>query len=128
MRGRRLTVWVLVAGISLWGTSVTPQPRPRLSFPQVEAALRLGKNLGHQDLSGLDLTGLNFRGADLRAVNLTDADLEGVALDGADLRGAILVRANLRRAQLTGADLGAADLTDAYLDGVTARRPGTGPD
>jgi uncharacterized protein YjbI with pentapeptide repeats len=116
MRRLQLAILLLILafGVGSSGTSMA-QPLSRLTRQQVEAVLRLGKNLALRDLSGLDLTGLNLSGANLREANLTGSNLEGVALQGAILRRAVLVRTNLSGAKFDGADFSEADLTEAIL-------------
>src|SRR5262245_46805088 len=52
MTGRRpwAVLLVLVLALGFWGTPVSPQPLSRLTRQQVEAALRLDKNLALRDL------------------------------------------------------------------------------
>ncbi len=94
------------------------------------------------DLTGVDLSSLDFsgrsmarcklRGAKLTAATLAgarleDADLSGASLEEADLSGAALTRAvlagaRLDRAKLADAVLEEADLTDAALPAASAPR------
>jgi uncharacterized protein YjbI with pentapeptide repeats len=79
-----------------------------------------GEDLGGQDLSEINLTGIdlshaNLSNADLRNTNLNGADLLDARLDSADLTDANLTEARLRGAYLNGADLTNANLTNADL-------------
>jgi hypothetical protein len=56
-----------------------------------------GANLASADLSGADLSGVNFTRAQLSGADLSDANLTGALLSFADLTGA-----NLQNATLTG--------------------------
>lgn len=90
-----------------------------------------------KDLTGTDLSGLDFKRANLTAsvfnrANLTNANLSGCNLtvafaeeanfSGADLRGAIMFSMQLRGAKFGGADLSGArfigDMTGASLEGA----------
>jgi hypothetical protein len=97
-----------------------------------------GSFLRHQDLSDLDLAGVNLRqilwysvdlqraslrGADLRGAQGHDLDLRDADLQSADLRDALLSGgridgADLRGADLRGARLGCEGLERALLDGA----------
>ena len=94
-------------------------------------------DLNRADLSGLDLTGANFRSTTLReaqfveselsGANFTKADLTGANLNDAILAGTILYAALLHKADLTGAFLRWADLsravaTHANFTGADLRR------
>lgn len=82
-------------------------------------------NTGNNKLSGINLELTNLSGADLSRINLSGTkfsgtDLSGTKLGGADLSGVCLVYANLHKAwlmeaDLSGADLRGADLRDACL-------------
>ena len=67
-------------------------------------------NLANQDLSGVNLSGLDLSRADLQGANLSHARLFKTIL-----RGANLSRANLESSELTGADLSEANLEEANL-------------
>ena len=93
---------------------------------------------GSFDLSGLDLTGMNFEGIDLRRANFSNANLSGANFSNSNLDSANFIDANLtnaifkesdllwakfKRANLTGADFGGADLyqvdmSNAILNGA----------
>jgi uncharacterized protein YjbI with pentapeptide repeats len=121
----------------------TPQPIiPKLARNQVKqilAAKDKGTLLRNVDLSGENLSELNFAGVDMDKVKFIGANLIGcdlrkaylartdftdADLTEADLREANLSVANLSRANLKGADLShancsSANLTDADLTGAT---------
>jgi uncharacterized protein YjbI with pentapeptide repeats len=67
------------------------------------------------DLSELNLSGIDLHEADLREANLREADLRRAELYSADLREANLRRAELYSADLRKADLRKADLREADL-------------
>lgn len=93
-----------------------------------ESGGRLGRQIsfGNFDLTGRDLSGLNFAAADLRNVVLVRANLSGAMLAAADLRGANLAMADLSNSDLRGADLSTAFLRETNLDGIkTGPLPGT---
>src|SRR5690606_23675673 len=69
----------------------------------VEAAVRVGEDLGGADLARANLTGANLVRANLTGANLTGANLTGANLDGANLARANLAGADLARANLDGA-------------------------
>ena len=75
------------------------------------------------DLSGANLSNMNFAGADLSGADLTEADLSGADLRNADLTGTDLTAAVLNGTDFTGvdfkgADLDQVDLTRAVLVGA----------
>ena len=71
-----------------------------------------GTNLGGTNLGGANLGGANLGGANLGGANLANANLGGANLRGANLRGAYLGGANLANANLGGANLGGANLAN----------------
>jgi hypothetical protein len=76
--------------------------------------------LAGEDLSDLDLTGINLGEADLSeadfyASNLSQANLKMAKLTGVDLSEANLSKAELYKVDLSGAFLTSADLSGAYL-------------
>jgi uncharacterized protein YjbI with pentapeptide repeats len=94
-------------------------------------------NLEDAELSGAELSGVDFHltflsrtrlreaclcGANLRDAVLSDADLYKADLSGADLREASLRNAYLDDANLSGADLRKANLSDAYVREVDLRK------
>src|SRR6266480_4533574 len=113
----------------------------KLTREQVVAALAAASASAPADfysknLSGLDLSGIDFKGANLTAAvlnrsNLTGANLsrcnltvsfaEGANLTNADLRGAMMFSMQLQGANLKGANLSGArligDLRKANLEG-----------
>ncbi len=79
------------------------------------------------DLSGADLTGMNFSGWNLSRVILDNADLTGSSLKGADLsegwaRRTKFVNADLSDAALFRTSLAGADLSDANLSNTNMYR------
>jgi uncharacterized protein YjbI with pentapeptide repeats len=70
-------------------------------------------DLVHADLSGAQLSKINFADAEMFAVNLSGANLFA-----SDLSNANLVEANLDNVKLRGADLSGADLSSAVLRGA----------
>ena len=72
-----------------------------------------GANLDGLDLSGVLLSGANFRGASLNKTNLSSAQLIHADFSGASLQGTNLRRADLLLANFSGANLSGADLSGA---------------
>ena len=73
------------------------------------------------DLSGADLSHVNFGGAELVdakliGANLTEADFPDAKLHGVDMRNAVLTGTNLRQANLTRANLSGALLERTTLN------------
>lgn len=62
-------------------------------------------NFAGQDLSTLDLAGLNFKSADLTGVNLYGTDLSSADLQGVNLTGSKLDRAVIIKSNFAGANL-----------------------
>ncbi|HHJ17838.1 MAG TPA: DUF2169 domain-containing protein [Gammaproteobacteria bacterium] len=77
-----------------------------------------GLELGGIDFSGIDLRETNLSGIDLKHSNFSSADLTGAVLNGADLSRVDLQAACLRDADLTGALLTEANLAGANLEGT----------
>ena len=78
------------------------------------------------DLSGIDLSGADFRNCALDHVNFEDSNLQGADLSLASLRssrfrGADLMNSNLRDADLEGADLVAANLCQSSFRDANLR-------
>ena len=102
-----------------------PFPEP-LTRQACQERLEKGIALDGEDLSGLDLSRLDFTGASCRGANFEGADLSGVIFKGADLSGAglsgcclsglDLKGADLTEADASGADFSSADMTGAVLD------------
>ena len=74
-------------------------------------------------LSGLDLSGLNFKRADMRWARLNNSDLSGSIMRGVNLDLAWMVGANLENVDMTDARLFSApiqraNLKNAILDGA----------
>ncbi|HKO99962.1 MAG TPA: toll/interleukin-1 receptor domain-containing protein [Pyrinomonadaceae bacterium] len=72
-------------------------------------------DLSNADLSGRNLSKIDFFGAYLRGTNLDGADLQDANLVGADLSEASLRRVNFTHADLTNADISRANLKGANL-------------
>ena len=107
---------------------------PRLTRDDVVAALAAATearpaDLSRRDLSGLELSGLDFKQANLSGsrlvgtrlarANLFGATLTGVSAADADFTGAVLDVAVMRDADLTRARLGDASLYATILIGAT---------
>lgn len=74
----------------------------------------VGRYFRHDELSGLDLYGVDFCGAQMNGVVfdrsfLVESDFSGADLDGASLRGCRIRNVNLKGARLRDADLTGAD-------------------
>jgi uncharacterized protein YjbI with pentapeptide repeats len=74
-----------------------------------------GKDGARANLSGADLSGIDFGGAVLTSAKLIGANLSKAKLIAAELSGAYLSNADLRHAELNLANLTNARLTDANL-------------
>ncbi|CAB3669078.1 DUF2169 family type VI secretion system accessory protein [Achromobacter pestifer] len=94
-----------------------PPPMPPLRAQRtrrkLEAQLKGSRdcrdlNLTGADLSGMDLSNVNFQRAILAGATLADARLDGSDLSDAVLAGADLTRASMRGVNLTRANLGRA--------------------
>jgi hypothetical protein len=75
----------------------------------------LGAVLNSVELSGSDLSCLNFRGAILTDADLSEANLSNANLSGADLSGAYLESANLQNADFHKASLALVNLISSNL-------------
>ncbi|MBD2056125.1 pentapeptide repeat-containing protein [Oculatella sp. FACHB-28] len=100
-------------GVEAWNRwrGENPEVKPDLSRAYLFEA----------DLSGFDLSHVNFSrvcliGANLKRANLSGAELDGAYASGANLSEANLSGANLRSANLSEANLNGADLTSAQLE------------
>ena len=69
-------------------------------------------------LSGLDLSGLNFKRADMRWARLNNSDLSGSIMRGVNLDLAWMVGANLENVDMTDARLFSAQIQRANLKGA----------
>lgn len=97
-------------GVAAWNAWRQEQGRERYSME-------------NRNLSGRDLTQVDFHDTNLRLSNLTDAILHQAnmsdvhafqsLLNGADLSGAMLRRASITESELKGADLSQADAREA---------------
>ena len=89
---------------SRWNSTVLFTAEAASLLLALEAAAKVGANLGSANLGGANLGGANLGGAYLRGAylggaNLGSANLEGAYLEGANLEGANLRGANLRSAK-----------------------------
>jgi len=101
----------------------TPAPRAARDDSLRQSLLddiSAGKSLDARDLTGADLSEMDFSGADLRGVFAESADLSRANLAGAQLDNAVLANADLTGARLDGARLHAANLGQARLRDVAA--------
>lgn len=79
-----------------------------------------GESFANEDLTGVDLSGLNllgadFSGAQLAEANFSDARLEQTNFDRALLSHAVFVNANLVQASMVGASAGHVNFTQSDL-------------
>ena len=75
----------------------------------IKAFFLVGSRLERADLSGKDLSEVNFSNSNLRAADLSGCDLRGAKFIKADLS-----RANLHLADCEGADFSGADMSMSY--------------
>jgi uncharacterized protein YjbI with pentapeptide repeats len=90
-----------------------------------------GANFRESDLEALVFCGqgINFSGADLSDIDLAYAHFENADLSGANLSGACLWRANFGRADLSGANLTQTDLQETkFYDANLSRANLSGAD
>ena len=125
-----------LAGVLAAGATATPDQElrgyERLSREQLLAAVanssrQAPADVSAKNLSGLDLSRVDFKAANLSASVFNRANLRGAVLagcnltvsfgEGADFRQADLRGAEMFSMQLAGADLRGADLTGARLIG-----------
>jgi uncharacterized protein YjbI with pentapeptide repeats len=90
------------------------------SREQIIARHARGESFANEDLSGIDLSGLNllgadFSGAQLAEANFSDARLEQTNFDRALLSHAVFVNANLVQASMVGASAGHVKFTQCDL-------------
>jgi len=109
--------------------SIEPEEEPvpdderPLTEKRVREMLAERRSFAGCDLSGLELTRLDFSGCLLREAILQGANLGEVNFSRADLSGAVIAGANLHGATCNGANFAEADLTSAWL--VSADLSGT---
>jgi uncharacterized protein YjbI with pentapeptide repeats len=89
--------------------------------PNLSYALLQDTSLWENNLTGEDLTFVNFYFADLRNAKLGNVDLRGADLGYANLSNAFLIVADLRNAKLGNVDLRGAILRDTFLTGLDLR-------
>ena len=107
------TYLILIAqGVELWN-------RWRADNPDIAPSL-CQAYLFDCDLSGADLSNVNFNGACLVEANLKNANLSQANLKDAYLNGANLSGANLEAAELSCANFSGANLTNANLSKAQA--------
>jgi uncharacterized protein YjbI with pentapeptide repeats len=90
---------------------------------QILEELQGDRDLSGADMSGMRLTGLNFKNANLDSADMSDSELVSVDFTGANLYDASFTGANLRGADLREAtfdfaNFNKANLTDADLSGT----------
>lgn len=109
---------ILKEGTEAWNAwrAANPGEIPDLTDEDLSEMDLRGINLGAVDLSEADFYGTDLRDANLKMAVLTDADFSA-----ADLAGAELYKANLSGAFLTEADLSGAYLAEANLNKADLR-------
>lgn len=85
-------------------------------------ALLVGARLDREDLSGLDMRGLNLTNASFRGADLSGASLQNTQLVKADLSRASLHLANLSGAVVDGSDLSFCYAKGTLWQGASAQR------
>jgi len=98
---------------------------------ETEQAIELARSAGMEDflvgstpmadLSGMNLSEINFTDAVLRHSRFENANLSKANMTGVDLRGAVLMEANMTNANLSEANLSYSNLLDADLTGAVLR-------
>lgn len=96
--------------------------RPRLSSGRLSGLNLSGVDFRDTDLDSTRLDGANLQGASFWAADVNNASLEGADLRGAYLNGANLAHANLRDANLTDAQLYATRFHQTDLRGAVLTR------
>jgi len=86
-------------------------------YAQCSGANLSGADLSHVNFYGADLHNANLQGANLSYVRLQHANLQGANLSGTNMHQVLAWRANVKSASLTGANLAGAVFTDANFDG-----------
>jgi len=113
--------------------SIQPLKAKKVSVEQIMKTKRCrGCNLTEIDLSGLDLSGADFRNTDLSRANLTntkfkDAKMSGARLNEANLKNADLDGVDLHDSELKNADLTHANLFNIRLDNADLTNANTAP-
>ena len=82
------------------------------------AGVPLGTNLTNADLSGKEMSGLNWAGMTLTNANLTEGNLTDTKLHGATLTNADCTRANLENTNFHTATVTSMITTNAKTKGV----------
>ncbi len=102
--------------------ALKPEPPGAPAEPPVDVRaavvdrLAAGRPLDALELTGADLSDLDFGGRSLQGTDLRGARLCRCSFAGSDLGGALLGGADLTGARLDGAQLAGADLTGAVLE------------
>ena len=107
-RGRAEPAWLTSQRLAAW------QRATELPVPT-----RTTEGWRRIDLSGLDLTGIDFKRASLTGSRLVESKLIGANLFSCDLTDAVLTGADLSRANLDGTVLRRADFQRANLEGAS---------
>lgn len=123
--GKRVFVaglFILVLGACGNSSSRSPSDTTQLSeaCDLIASGSCQGVSLGMVNVSGQDLTGIDFRKANLKGANFSGADLTQANFYGADVAGAnfenaVLVRATFDTANMQGANFQSARLTGASI-------------
>ena len=111
---------LLRQGFKVW--NLWRQRHPKIT-PELRGADLTGLKLFKVDLSGSDLSEVDFSEtslyqANLSGANLCKANLSTAILQEADLSGASLIEANLKDKKFPATNLSGADLSKANLDGA----------
>lgn len=80
------------------------------------------RRLINVNLSGLNLSGANFRHSCLRGASFVDANVSGADFRNANLANAKFIRADLQKANFKRAYLAMADLGNAYIKETSFHR------
>jgi len=111
---------ILYEGVEAWNEwrRKNPGEKPKLASEDLSEMDLTGVNLGEADLTDAELFQTDLSEANLKMAVLRRADLSGADLSGAALYKAELADACLIEADLTGASIGAADFSGADLRGT----------
>ncbi len=112
------------AGLTMLVTAYDNDENPRKRVDALKELLEQDQRAFPSiDLSGMDLSGVDFHQAVLRGAKLSESNLQGVNFEGADLRDADLRYALLQGVTLKEANLARTNLTDATIDlGILSAR------
>jgi len=95
--------------------ALAPHALPTGELTRADVASCRTCNFSNRDLSGLDLSHLDFYGANFDGANLSDVDFTGSRLMGVSMRHTNLANANFTDARMMGAHLEGADMTGAVF-------------